>query len=458
MATFGKESVYKGGNDALQREKRMSEWQRSMRLAPIQREEVQSRMTEDPYDRTASTRLERINEKVNADPYRNSRTSQAFRDAVALREYQNPQAQSADGYENGSYSQAQRRAQSAGQRANSIEQAINVGEINGRRVAVPTAGNYDIYRAVLGKSGLSDSPSPEAASFAMEQFQIDPNKRYAADSNVRAAQVKAYGDQLAREQKDADRKAKLEEDQRKGKLAERTASNRNQAMAMSELSKFKNRDFVTENNAKFAKALAQKGQMRAEEFKALLAASGIQFSEKMIGGRAQFAPVGAAEFAAPDRSTEEADMINRLNVQPGASRATTDYLQEKYNNGGFGPKQPAPAYYVPPSPVSAGMQAADAMQPQSQGTIAQRAIAALTSQGLSPEQARAVLLQSAAQRGPQVEQRIQQELQQLDSVGAAPQQMSQAPMQAPPPQAPVGPDAWRLPQFANRRIATQVGR
>lgn len=193
MATFGTTEQYSGGNDALQHEKRMSEWQRANMLSPQQRESVQTRMTMDPWDNTASTRLERLNYQEAADPVA-ARQSQNFRDAMALAQYRQPQEQNSNGSLNiGSYSQAQRGAQQAQQ--SDPGNGFAVGEVpdgNGgsRRAVYPTAGHYGQYLAKMSDYGLAENPSPEAYSFAKDQAEVDPTKRYIADAGNRSATIK----------------------------------------------------------------------------------------------------------------------------------------------------------------------------------------------------------------------------------------------------------------------------
>lgn len=179
---------YTQGHDAIQREKRMNEWQRAFALGPQQAEAVQSRMIADPYDFDAATRLERANLSVAADP-RAMRASQQARDDAALAMW---------GAGAGTQGAATRRGAAPQRSAAAPPSPFTVGEIKGKQVIVPQAGQYNAYLAAMSQVGLpTDGADPGQFADAMRMHSVDPTKlalariedgwrRYDSDSDAGA--------------------------------------------------------------------------------------------------------------------------------------------------------------------------------------------------------------------------------------------------------------------------------
>lgn len=392
---WGSTTNYTGSNTDIQKEKRMSEWQRAMMLSPQQREMVQARMVADPYDRTASTRLERINSRVNADPYVNSRTSQAFRDALAMREYEQPQSYSASGESDNGYARAQRRAAQSGGQFDPMND-VSVGEVNGRRVVAPQAGRYNAYSAALAQLGLGDSPSPEAYSFAVDQARqrasIDPNKKYESDAKVRAAQV-------ANQSKDA----KLKFDREKMQSQERQTKMKVQAKQYGDANKAV--DAVSGDKSYQAYLKGFKGSLAAVkdmdpgDAKAYFEGQGLPYSE--AGGR--FVPLPKNKWVpglGGDNPNVLGDAMNEAAQTPGGAMAMRDRMAAEtatpegqvvesiYNRTGLGTSPQ----------VAQDQQEATAM------------VNHFVQKGMTPDQAKQELLRRAS-RDPRLLARVQSALQ-----------------------------------------------
>ena len=412
---WGKTSTYTGNSTDINRERRLSEFQRAMMLRPAQREMVQARMIANPYERDSTTRLERINSQVNADPFTNGRTSQAYRDAVANQLYNQPQSYAASGQQDNAYSRAQRSAQS--KQAEDPSNQFSIGEINGRRVVAPQAGHYNEYQSVMSRLGLGDSPSPEAFSYAMDQQRIDPNKRYESDARVLADEAKKKADQD--KQKSVNDSKKAKED-----AAYRTKMGADMSKAEGVLGKIKSYDGYQEMLNKYANLLkAKRPTDMPEDFAAQLEANGIQFTRpELAGAMPTIVPrnkFDAAKYA-PGRQQMEADQINALTRTPGGSRAVSDYMNQKYApqiqewvkaaeaRNALPSAQPMQQMQEPQGQVNPQAQQAR-MQQDAQGL--QQALAALQQRGLSQQQAMQRIQQSIQNMPPDKQQRAMAVLQ-----------------------------------------------
>lgn len=152
-------TVYTGSNDDLQREKRMANWQRSYKLPSMIGDAVQSAMLNNPYDRSAALRAELAQQSAGSLnlPWR---TKEAL--AAELFKASPIDATSGDGAAPGqriSSPNPRTATQSAGPVAAR-------GVVNGRELAVPTAGNYvngafnaEMNRLGMGDMGVSNTPS-----------------------------------------------------------------------------------------------------------------------------------------------------------------------------------------------------------------------------------------------------------------------------------------------------------
>jgi hypothetical protein len=318
---WGKTSEYNDGPDGIQRERRMSEWQRSMMLSPQQREMVQQRMIANPYDNESSTRLERINEQVNADPYRTKDQSSAYREAIAARLYNQPQSYSSNGQQDDGYARAQRSAQRS--QAEDPSSQFTVGEINGRRVVAPQAGHYNAYNSVMTRLGLGDSPSLEAFSYAMEQQRIDPNKRYDSDARVKAAQGK---NDMERE------KMQSRERQSNMKTMGKQYGDANKAIdAVDGVKGYKG------YLGSFKSALKDLGKDSApEDIQAYMDQQGIPYSTAMVNGQPRFVPMPrhkwtpglTASANATGNGDPSGDAMQAVAATPGGAYAAQQRMQQ----------------------------------------------------------------------------------------------------------------------------------
>jgi len=401
---WGKTSSYTGNSTDINRERRLSEFQRAMMLRPAQREMVQARMIANPYERDSTTRLERINSQVNSDPFTNSRTSQAYRDAIANRLYEQPQSYSSTGQRDNAYSQAQRSAQRNSGPFDPMND-VSVGEINGRRVVVPQAGRYDAYNGAMARLGLGDSPNPKTYSYAVDQQRIDPNKRYSDDAKVRAAEAKQD-------------EAKAKED-----VAYRTKFSGDMARAEGALSKIKSYDGYREMMQKYAAALKGKPQnMLPQDFAQMLDAQGVQYSIPQEGAMPVIVPrnqFDAAKYA-PGRDQMEADQINALTRTPGGSRAVSDYMNQKYAPQIEQWRQQAEARNALPSP-----QPMQPVQSPQQQSAAPAQVASLESDAQGLQQA----LTTLQQRGMSREQAMQRVMQHIQNMPPDKRQRAMAVLQ-----------------------------
>lgn len=397
---WGRTSEYTGSNTDIQREKRLNEWQRAMMLSPNQREMVQGRMVDDPYDRDASTRLERINSRVNADPATNARTSSAFREAIANRLYESPQSTSANGSKDNAYSRAQRQAPQNGG-AFDARNDVTVGEVNGRRVVAPQAGKYNQYNAFLASMGLGDSPSPEAYSYAVERADVDPNKRYDSNARVQAAQITAQGRRAAEE-------AKMAMQDRKMQSQERIANSRTRSKQYDGANKALDAVGGEKGYGNYLKSfrssLKDVKDLAPDEARAYFESQGIPFSE--AGGR--YVPLPRNKWT-PGMSSENpnvvGDAMNAAQATPGGAIA----VQQRLQNGMASPAgQTVESIYNRvgmPAPQAAPT--SQASNPAQDSVMLQQSMAALMQRGMSPQQARQTILQRAQQLGPAAVQRVQ---------------------------------------------------
>jgi len=413
---WGKTSNYTGSNTDIQKEKRMSEWQRAMKLSPQQREMVQSRMIANPYDRESTTRLERINARVNADPAVNSRTSQAFREALAMREYEQPQSYSASGESDNGYARAQRRAAQSGGQFDPMND-VSVGEVNGRRVVAPQAGRYNAYSAALAQLGLGDSPSPEAYSFAVDQARqrasIDPNKKYESDAKVRAAQIKADEDKRKRHDANV---AKAEQMKAKTDGEYRKKFTVDQVAAEGKLGDIKGQAQSGYQQMQKAYADALKSRtmtMLPDQFEEMLKAANVQYAPGSDGFPV-IVPRNKFELAKwnPDYQQQNADTINALTRTPGGSRAVSDYINQQYAPQIQEWKAAAEARNALPStPQDTQTQglgtSPQVAQDQQEATAM---VNHFVQKGMTPDQAKQELLRRAS-RDPRLLARVQSALQ-----------------------------------------------
>lgn len=406
----GKTSNYTGTSTDINRERRLSEYQRAMMLRPAQREMVQARMIANPYERDSSTRLERINSRVNADPYVNSRTSQAFRDALAMREYEQPQSYSASGESDNGYARAQRRAAQSGGQFDPMND-VSVGEVNGRRVVAPQAGKYNGYNAFLAAMGLGDSPSPEAYSYAYDRSKIDPNEKYKADAMMSAAGAK-----------NAQAQRKLDLEREKMQSQERIKTQQTMNKQGNDARKSINavggdKGYQGYLNG-FKGALKDIKDMTTEDALAYFQDQGIPYSQ--AGGK--FVPLPRNKWlpGVGDAGDPMGDAMRAASETPGGAVAVQDMLRKGamspagqqvdaiYGRLGLGPN---PALQQP----QGAQQAPQAMNPQqileSDAQGLQQALVTLQQRGLSQQQAMQRIQQSIQNMPPDKRQRAMAVLQ-----------------------------------------------
>lgn len=161
MATFGNMTSFNGDRSDIERERRMNNWIRSYSLPTMQRIAVQDAMVESPWGmQNAASQMELYNADAT-DLF--GKTAKAY-DAAMQR----------FALENAPRPREQRATPTAASGGNVVTQ----GEINGRQVAVPTAGNYTngAYSAVLNQLGLNESPDFSAYQQAVANY-VSPEMR-----------------------------------------------------------------------------------------------------------------------------------------------------------------------------------------------------------------------------------------------------------------------------------------
>lgn len=193
MATFGSMTSFNGDRSDIERERRMNNWIRSYSLPSEQRVAVQDAMVANPWGmQNAASQMELYNADAT-DLF--GKTAKAYE--AAMQRF---------AAANASRPRAQRATPTAASGGNVVTQ----GEINGRQVAVPTAGNYanGAYNAVLQQFGLGESPDFSAYQQAVANYispeqrqqlrlQEEKNRGYANTADIKgrysleAAEVKA---------------------------------------------------------------------------------------------------------------------------------------------------------------------------------------------------------------------------------------------------------------------------
>lgn len=145
----------------IERERRMNNWIRSYSLPTMQRIAVQDAMVANPWGmQNAASQMELYNADAT-DLF--GKTSKAYESAMQR-----------FAMENAPKPREQRATPTAASGGNVVTQ----GEINGRQVAVPTAGNYanGAYSAVLNQLGLNESPDFSAYQQAVANY-VSPEMR-----------------------------------------------------------------------------------------------------------------------------------------------------------------------------------------------------------------------------------------------------------------------------------------
>lgn len=328
--------------DAIEKEKRYNEWQRSFLLPAAQAEAVQSRMIANPTDYEAATRMERINADVTSgskDRFGRTRGSQQSHIDAALRRYSSAPSQqeqvSAELQGTAPARGRQSRSGSDGSSSLFRDLGVTTGSINGKAVVAPQAGRYSEYRNMMANLGLEESPTPKNFEAAIRQYQmmekLDPNIEVKSQYAARENELKRQTDL---------RKAEIEAGGRVdaanargtmgflGQLA-RGLFSRNGANGNVE------KVYNTYNNS-FRK-LANSSQS-PEEFKANLDKAGIPYQIKEVGGEVQILPYGPNYFKALGDQGETPDVMSMLQqardfVFPGAGAS---------QGGGAMPATPAP--------------------------------------------------------------------------------------------------------------------
>lgn len=387
---------YTQGNDALRREKRMNEYQRAMMLSPVQREAVQLRMEGDPYDFDASTRLERLNIAANANPYANSRSSQDSRDAAALQVWQAGNARQA------------LPQGTQGRVAPGGGSPFTVGEINGKAVVAPTAGNYNTYREAMAGMGLGDSPAPEEFAQRFEQSRIDPTKRYIADSSAESRRLALTERLLAsqgREQKASDA-ANARRDAANTRLVESQAGKATNALDRGQAGDF--RGYLSD----FSRALKSAGKYDSTEaLKQTLVQRNIPFSSVRVEGEDRLVPLSRAKWSPGISASADSDTVdqplNRAYEQarktPGG-RVALQRIQDEMRGGAVDDIYRRTGLGEMKSELAAS--------PNLSGDV-RRLEAGIAASNLPPEQAVAKLRQRAKQMGPAAEARVEAALAQV---------------------------------------------
>lgn len=184
---------FDGDRSDIERERRMNNWIRSYSLPTAQRIAVQDAMVANPWGmQNAASQMELYNADATDLFGKTAKAYEAAMQRFAAANAPRP------------------RAQRATPTAASGGNVVTQGEINGRQVAVPTAGNYanGAYNAVLQQLGLSESPDFSAYQQAVANYvspeqrqqlrlQEEKNRGYANTADIKgrysleAAEVKA---------------------------------------------------------------------------------------------------------------------------------------------------------------------------------------------------------------------------------------------------------------------------
>lgn len=171
---------YLGSNTDIQREKRLNNYLRSYKMPSMLADTVQNAMIHNPYDRSAALRAELAQQTAGSMniPWRT-------REAMANELFKATpiDATASDGAAPGSMN-IPRTPRSATQ---SVGPVASRGNINGREIAVPTAGNYvnGAFAGEVSKLGL-DSNDPSWESYKQAVFNATPGqvaKSLNADNN-----------------------------------------------------------------------------------------------------------------------------------------------------------------------------------------------------------------------------------------------------------------------------------
>lgn len=172
MALFSEMQQWNGTRADAERERRMNNWIRSYALPTgEQRDLVQNAMVRNPWGmQDATTRMEALNADMLGQ----------LNDVSVLQRPRAAYLAAMDRFNTGAMLQdaasavretpvqaKQRREQQAG------AAPVTQGEINGRVVAVPTAGNYmnGAYQQAMSTLGLPESPTYSAYQKALEQYK-----------------------------------------------------------------------------------------------------------------------------------------------------------------------------------------------------------------------------------------------------------------------------------------------
>ena len=155
-------TAFNGDRSDIERERRMNNWIRSYSLPTMQRIAVQDAMVANPWGmQNAASQMELYNADAT-DLF--GKTAKAYE--LAMQRF---------AAENAPKPREQRATPTAASGGNVVTQ----GEINGRQVAVPTAGNYanGAYSAVLNQLGLNESPDFSAYQQAVTNY-VSPEMRH----------------------------------------------------------------------------------------------------------------------------------------------------------------------------------------------------------------------------------------------------------------------------------------
>lgn len=185
--------VFNGTDSDIHREKRLNNYLRSYLMPSALGEQVQQTMIANPYDRSAGQRMELAQSLTNS-----LRMPQPQRDAMASALFGavGPQYHNGDGAAPGSPIRSSSNSRGATPSAGPV---ATRGSINGREIAVPTAGNYlngafnaEMNRLGAGDMDASNTPSwkeyqrlvydnsPESRQAAMLQAKLRSDERIAA--------------------------------------------------------------------------------------------------------------------------------------------------------------------------------------------------------------------------------------------------------------------------------------
>lgn len=176
------EQVYTGSDTDIQREKRMNNWVRSNSLPSMIGDAVQSAMLNNPYDRSAALRAELAQHTANSMnlPWR---TKEAL--ATELFKQSPIDATSGDGAAPG-----RRLPYNPVAATQSAGPVASRGVINGKEIAVPTAGNYlnGAFSQRVNDLGLAGD-APAWSDFQSAEYnQTTPAQRLQISENEKNRQ------------------------------------------------------------------------------------------------------------------------------------------------------------------------------------------------------------------------------------------------------------------------------